>query len=92
MKGEIKTFSYEWKLRELLASRLATDKWLKNVLSSERKSSQKKSEAFRNERTMEWVKIEETYSSLHDFKPYFVVEAKFIMPSDVVVLGGRDIE
>lgn len=82
--------SYEWKLRELLASRCATDEWLKNVLSSERKSSQK-SEAFRNERTMEWAKIEETYSSPHDFKPYFVVEAKFIMPSDVV-LGGRDIE
>lgn len=92
MKGEIKTLSYEWKLRELLASRCATDEWLKNVLSSERKSSQKKSEAFRNERTMEWAKIEETYSSPHDFKPYFVVEAKFIMPSDVAVLGGRDIE
>ena len=87
----MKTFSYEWKLRELLASRLAKDEWLKNVLSSERKSSQK-SEAFGSERTMEWVKIEETYSSPHDFKPYFVVEAKFIMPSDAVVLGGRDIE
>lgn len=62
MKGEIKTFSHEWKLRELLASRLAKDEWLKNVLSSERKSSQKKSEAFGSERTMEWVKIEETYS------------------------------
>lgn len=33
---------------------------------------------------MEWVKIEVNYPLPHDFSLYFMVEAKFIIPSDMV--------